>query len=245
MTDHSIIFKASMVKALLREAREPGTGKTQTRRLLYSARRCRPDGVIPASAQILTYNDQSGVKRAYQPVDRVTDIDINEYHVLSGWHLRKTRDLLWVRENFAPRIGDDGKPDQNPRYVKFSADTAGSPSDPMDYHCWPKRWTPSIHMPRWASRLTLTITGIKIERAQSISATDAIAEGIRLGKFGFTFSEIDHPGTSWDTPKEAFQKLWMLVNGYEAWQRNPWVVALTFTVHETNIDKMPKAESIK
>jgi hypothetical protein len=96
-------------------------------------------------------------------------------------------------------------------------------------------------MPRWASRLTLIVTGVKVERLRDISEADAKAEGC-------IEDDGDIPGI-WYVPgahlprhgasaKDCFQLLWEKINGEEAWSSNPWVVAVSFEVHRCNIDSM-------
>jgi len=95
----------------------------------------------------------------------------------------------------------------------------------------PTGWTPCIHMPRSASRLTLVVTATKVERLQQITGNDAMAEGIEATEFY--------------VPKEhgsfAFRRLWESLHGAGSWAANPELVALTFTVHRQNIDALPKA----
>ena len=81
-------------------------------------------------------------------------------------------------------------------------------------------WRPSIHMPRWASRITLEVTGVRVERLQDISEADAIAEGAPAG-----FWEYDN-GEGTETAKESYECLWGSINGPESWGANPlvWVV---------------------
>jgi hypothetical protein len=106
------------------------------------------------------------------------------------------------------------------------------------------KWRPSIHCPRWASRLTLTMTERKIERLQDISRADAIAEGLRL-----TSAQIEeffawpdpHHMHSWLSPRAAFRWLWNTLHGAGAWESNPEIVALRFTVERRNIDDMAGA----
>lgn len=114
----------------------------------------------------------------------------------------------------------------------------------------PRGWRPSIHMPRWASRLTLIVEAVKVERLQDISEADAQAEGLlpypHEGPGGMTV-------TSWHwlhgkpeeetycTPQYAFRALWNSINGADAWDANPFVVAVSFVVHRANIDAL-KAE---
>lgn len=94
---------------------------------------------------------------------------------------------------------------------------------------------------RWASRLTLTVTDVRVERVQDISEEDARAEGIRdwstLGTSpGFGRLGWDKASAWWGTYREAFKALWNIIYGPDAWDRNDWVAAPTFTVHKGNID---------
>lgn len=111
----------------------------------------------------------------------------------------------------------------------------------------------SIHMPRWASRLTLVVTATKIERLQEISIDDAWAEGIhRIGPFKEiggdpTFlkniagvEDANRASTNFPCVLQAWHHLWASINGEASWAANPEVVALAFTVHQTNIDKLPQ-----
>lgn len=144
-------------------------------------------------------------------------------------------DRLWVRE--AHYLTDDGTSE----YAIFAEDAAGvadhfreiedlglrHPSIDWSKHL---RLRPSVHMPRWASRLTLTVTDVRVQRLQDISEADAIAEGCR----GFVSTD-GQDGTS---PREEFQDLWNTIHGPDAWSANPWVAAYTFTVQRGNIDEM-------
>ncbi|MFA8393302.1 hypothetical protein ACEPUD_24615 [Burkholderia ubonensis] len=136
---------------------------------------------------------------------------------------------LWVRETWRPADGmnEPGKP------AAYAAD-------------WPDaavKWRPSIHMPRWASRITLEITGVRAERLQDISEVDAIDEGARTlderwlrQQFPAYFAARDAtpPGAKpplGPSPRMRFAKLW---DGFNAarghgWDANPrvWVVEFT------------------
>lgn len=92
------------------------------------------------------------------------------------------------------------------------------------------KWSPSLHLPRWASRLTLTVTDVRVQRLQDITPADAIAEGIWAPANSMT---IDCETRD---PRDDFQALWNSINGADSWDANPWVVALTFTVERRNID---------
>lgn len=98
------------------------------------------------------------------------------------------------------------------------------------------RWTPGIHMPRWASRITLEVTGVRVERLQDISESDAIAEGIErapsMGKPG-AFQWCDYrlprdPSEWFNDPVRSYQSLWEQINGPGSWASNPWVWVVEF-----------------
>lgn len=132
-------------------------------------------------------------------------------------------DYLWVRETFL----------ENNEIVLFKADNPKIP--PFD------KWTPSIHMPRWASRITLEIINIRVERLQDISEKDAIAEGVTDPSAG-TEHEAP-PGAQYKSgPVTWFAMLWSRIHGIESWRENPWVWAIEFKPHFVNIDKFIKDE---
>ena len=129
-------------------------------------------------------------------------------------------DRLWVRETFA-RIDGQTRPwiETDYRATYTHGDRLG---DSLGIK---KRWTPAIHMPRHASRITLEITGVCAERLQSISTADALAEGVNV--------HPDHhskPCTSPYSPVQAYRDLWEQINGPGNWDLNPWVWVVTFKV---------------
>jgi len=129
-------------------------------------------------------------------------------------------DTLWVRETWRASASD-------PKYVHFAADLS-------DYEREEKGpWRPSIFMPRWASRLTLRITSVRVERLQDISEADAEAEGVlpffeqfdAIGRDQRVGGRLcaDHP--HWT----SFVCLWDEINGDRgAWASNPWVWCISF-----------------
>lgn len=139
-------------------------------------------------------------------------------------------DRLWVRETWAPaRNGDTGKV-----VAIYRADwTAnGSPEGPSYDATW-KGWKPSIHMSRWASRLTLEVTEVRVQRLQEISEEDARSEGVGESLVsGFTDAEATaFLGALVDGgPVQGFRVLWDSINGPTAWNANPWVWAVSFGV---------------
>lgn len=143
-------------------------------------------------------------------------------------------DRLWVREAFCPKF-EDGRPvynaDGNLDYTccYYRADGVDVRlCDGDGFGVFTKSgleaspWTPSIHMPRWASRITLEITGVRVERLHEISEKDAQAEGVSDGY-------IDQHGDSrFCGHYENFAKLWQSINGPESWAANPWVWVIEF-----------------
>lgn len=152
------------------------------------------------------------------------------------WRKYRNGDRLWVRENFAilPRscynLPKTIAPDPDmAAYYRADFDRSGKPP-----------WKPSIHMPRWVSRLTLTVTDVRIQRLQDISEADAAAEGVEpetspLGRPGWFAAA----GIKASSAKGAYRALWDEINGPGAWARNPWIVAVSFAVERRNIDAMP------
>ena len=130
-------------------------------------------------------------------------------------------DRLWVREGFAIQKGGG---------VIFRADHPDADfSAPLGAV---GSWRPSIHMPRWASRLTLIVTDVRVQRLQEISSADAIAEGCPPYANSATI-DCDTPN-----PRDDFKRLWNGIHGPGAWDANPWVAAISFETRRYNIDTM-------
>jgi hypothetical protein len=99
------------------------------------------------------------------------------------------------------------------------------------------RWRPSIHMPRWASRITLEITAVRVERLQDITEEDAQKEGVESvlyceERFWRAYGHNPLPGggelTATRDAKRSFQTLWSSINGPDSWASNPWVWVIEF-----------------
>ncbi|WP_434697102.1 hypothetical protein [Pseudomonas aeruginosa] len=102
---------------------------------------------------------------------------------------------------------------------------------PYPFACWyaeldQARWRPSIHMPRWASRILLEVTAVRVERLQDISDPGALAEGVELEGEGVCWAGA--AGTASDSPVDSFRLLWELINGAGSWNANPWVWVVEF-----------------
>lgn len=123
-------------------------------------------------------------------------------------------DLAWVRETFTPEPNGG---------ALYAADFTEADKEHI---AW--KWTPSIHMLRWASRVTLPIVEVRIERVQAITAEDARAEGVTVPRCdcevcsrGLAICPAD--ATSYI---EGFRDLWAATYGRESWEANPWVWVL-------------------
>lgn len=141
-------------------------------------------------------------------------------------------DRLWCRETWrAHRVDDDLPPGAlPPTRIWHEADLSRDNADVIG-----KR-RPSIHMPRWASRLTLTVTEVRVQRLQEISEADAVAEGC---PGWYSPQHPDMGVTDGRLPHEEFADLWNSINAKRpgcAWEDDPWVVAVSFTAERRNID---------
>jgi hypothetical protein len=143
---------------------------------------------------------------------------------------------LWVRERCLTIAGGTYR---GVRYIADGADT-GDWNRASDGGRWDVKSRPSIHMPRWASRLTLAVTDVRVQRLKDISEEDAMAEGLVAVTAPNGHVTYQIPGLlGGQTPRRAYALLWDLINakrGY-GWDANPWVVALTFTTERRNIDQ--------
>ena len=144
----------------------------------------------------------------------------------------KPGDRIWVRETFCPvddtQYGGEKWVDYRATPKFESSHPAGWDSAPNDAEAL--KWRPSIHMPRWASRILLEITDVRVERLNAISEEDATAEGVPPA--GSLLP--DYPGTfltpkgDYATAKVAFQRLWESIYGEESWKANGWVWVISF-----------------
>ena len=197
--ERPMLFSAPMVRALL------AGRKTQTRRLVKGvALDWLSDGFTP---------------------DFVADPGNS-----SVCPYGKTGDRIWVKETHAivPRtayamsegIQQTLRPDYNHDAAVYFADWERSK---------PGRWRPSIHMPRWASRLTLEVTDIRVERLLDCSEADAQAEGLEWVTPGMWSVDRALPIIGDDARKVYFD-LWDHINGAGSATANPWVWVVSFAI---------------
>ncbi|MDF7658355.1 hypothetical protein PUG81_05185 [Erwiniaceae bacterium L1_54_6] len=212
MRERGIIFNAEMVRAVL------SGSKTQTRRIVKAS-----------AAYILNLQEQYPHK-----------------HYTINCPFGAVGDRLWVRETWQvihQYTDENGEVDET-RYARSIPKQRGNYWHPVYAEAWDNEsresrdfpWRPSLHMPRWASRITLEITGVRVERLRDISEEDAATEGIPPA--GDLLP--DYPGTyltpkgDFATAKVAFQRLWESIYGEESWQANPWVWVIEFKRVEVN-----------
>jgi len=215
MAERPILFNAEMVRAIL------AGRKTQTRRPVagspvfvtqFIGRDNKPTheyGLHPESEYVISKNIRCPLGR---PGDRLW--------VRETWGLHAHSDFTyWNRDSIVGLSEDDVR---GSWAVAYQSD-AESPYD---------HWRPSVHMPRWASRIALEVTDVRVQRVQEITAEEAVAEGVRChicdGRVDGT-SENDC--ACFHTARNAvpsFEFLWRSIYGAESWQQNAWVWAVTF-----------------
>lgn len=209
MKSRPILFSGPMIRAIL------SGQKTQTRRVIKQVPTFlhlgRPIMDWPLSD---LYSDG---ERFW--LDVQTDVDDNMHKEIRCPY-GVPGDQLWVRETVSLRIGASHWKDCNAelrqeRFVtnRFYRATHNFPVDDQ-------KWIPAIHMPRWASRITLEITNVRVERLQDVTEEDAIAEG-------FNFQTLRNETIS---ARCNFHFLWEEINakrGY-GWDKNPWVWVIEF-----------------
>lgn len=195
MSDRPILFSGPMVRAIL-------SGATETRRVV----KFLPGMDEPQQAY-------GGLNPPYV-CDRLEPCDWIEGHLAwfstaGGCTCRKAAtayayegDRLWVRETWATWS-----------YLDKTKPSDLTPGQSLSYHATPGllagRWRPSIHMPRWASRLTLAVDAVRVERLHDIDDAGARAEGV--------------------ADREAYRVLWCDINGAASWDANPWVWVVGFS----------------
>lgn len=263
---HPILFSTPMVRALL-DGR-----KTQTRRVFK-------DKVSSDTVAIVRRGDYHGNERCLQPHHfqqkwrSYPEAKNHPCEGLKAWTHEcpygQPGDLLWVRESFQLDANLDHLP---PSKCEESVVWYYEGCSAERHMSCPGRVRPGIHMPRRASRLTLEITGVRVERLQDISEEDAKAEGCFFTDYGrdcwhrsgppqnvgdCIAPERTHnqrPGWMWDktdshnqclgSARFAYANLWNSINGPDSWDANPWVWVLTFTVHRCNVDNLLKAREV-
>jgi hypothetical protein len=204
MKERPILFSAPMVRAIL-EGR-----KTQTRRLVK----------IDIDPKVGRFSEADPSGFWGFPPEHLEPWPTQCIHCPHGIK----GDRLWVRETwqFCDYDGPGGEP---ATCFVYRAD--GETEDKR------RGWIPSTQMPRWASRITLEITGVRVERLQDISNDDCVAEGITaIGKgvrlADGIYAQAGRYENKASTVRQLFSELWTEINGPGSWLFNPWVWVLEF-----------------
>jgi len=204
MKETPILFSTPMVQAILN-----GT-KTQTRRVL------KPQPLQhPTDADTINLMGLGNENSPYA----YTSVDLYDKKATHGCPYGVIGNLLYVRETFAEFAGIEPKIE----YVYKADKTFDTPAKE---HLCGNKWKPSLFMPKAAARLWLQITGIRVERLQTITEADAKAEGAQLGT---AYYKAD-PTQGYSSHQVGFIDLWCKINGLESWQANPWVWVIEFEV---------------
>lgn len=219
MKELPLLFSAPMIQAIL------AGNKTQTRRIV------KPQPFVDAHGNAC-WNGRCFGQDFNGPLFKA---------LVSPFPCSKTKrvicpygkpgDQIWVKETWQAAIGwDNTKPREIARNspIFFPADNTVTHADGWD-EAEPKQYgklRPSIFMPRWASRIQLEITGIRIERLQDCSDADTIEEGIDR-------TNTSIPGYA----KARYEKLWESINGSGSWEENPWVWVIEFRVIKPQPEK--------
>ncbi|MEM6775637.1 MAG: hypothetical protein AAF640_12390 [Pseudomonadota bacterium] len=226
MKERPILFSGSMVRAILEGM------KTQTRRVVKPTKDKCGFGVELAPCEV------AGEINAAEP----------SYHLCP---YGSPGDQLWVRETFR---AVEQAPWQHDETGECELEYRASTETHLHWGEREPKWKPSIHMPRWASRITLQVTGVRVERLQDISKDEAESEGIQylVSEEGHPLLDIsskdsplrflneanrerfrlgDRSGVEFDYVNWArahFAALWESINGRGSWDANPWVWVIEF-----------------
>ena len=211
MKERPILFKGPLVRAIL------SGQKTVTRRVVKPQFQTAPVDVV------------DGVPSWDSPTNYAGEVQMNTQHG-DPCPYGKPGDRLWVRETWAadaqvdavaPRDLSQGEP------IHYPAD--GAVRQTGCAMITPGKGRPSIHMPRWVSRILLEVTAVRVERLQDITEEQARAEGITDG--GCTNCGNNEPcGCDCPAPSavDSFYHLWNSINGAGAWEADPWVWVIEF-----------------
>ena len=213
MKERPILFSAPMVRAILNGS------KTQTRRVCKN--KVYGNGFHFDGRELLCHNDY------LPPSALLMDYRSGGHNFttsnLEGWGdacpYGEPGDRLWVRETWAHGIHAlAAMRDEDGPFVYAATDSV--------QQLLGDRWRPSIHMPRTASRITLEITGVRVERLREISEVDALSEGIVPTPDGFGLPDGEHFHAT--DPRRSYLSLWEAINGPGSVEANPWVWVVEF-----------------
>jgi len=214
VNERPILFSAPMVRALL------DGSKTQTRRVVK----------MPPSWDCFVCAD-CGDGWWPHPSDDGESPNYDNNEIPMNCPYGRAGDRLWVRETFSDIYGAGGDEVRRKEEAMYRADGETDP------YVIGGRWTPSIHMPRWASRILLEIVSMRVERLQAIGDRDALAEGVERveDNFGngpafcdYGMANPDDTAEWFKSPVDSYKSLWESINSAGSWDANPWVWVVEF-----------------
>lgn len=236
--ERPILFSAPMVRAIL------SGQKTQTRRALtpQPGNHWAPD-TSPVLGRITSAHPKKGRFGVF--IRRGIGTDFPESDLIASPY-GQPGDRLWVREahSIYPTHGQHRAAGERWGPWGGLPTTVSEDGKQIAYYregfdrCDPGRWRPSIHMPRWASRITLEITGVRVERLHDITHEDALAEGVvdcasLCAQVGAESRNVicestDETARRLRWPQRNFELLWKQISGQSSWDANPWVWVIEF-----------------
>ena len=206
MKERPILFSGPMVRALL------DGSKTQTRRIVKPPYTGCLDAGLGANTDLCPYG---------QPGDRLW--------VREAFRFSASLDLYSPAEVGELALNACCRPAMTPTQFEADGVQVGlwRGFETMLAVSVPGKYRPPMFMPRWASRMTLEITEVRVERLQDISEADALAEGIvRQPDGGYGLADTTH--YHFTDPRQSYFSLWEAINGAGSWDANPWVWVVSF-----------------
>ncbi|EEE2003750.1 hypothetical protein [Salmonella enterica] len=208
--ERGVIFNGEMVRAIL-DGR-----KTQTRRIM----KLQPEILGSGLRYITESRKQNEVGKYFWCISDA--LGMRARSAVFACPFGDVGDRIWVRETY--RVHSRATDVATLVYRasvrnSWTEQTHRVPVAVCNKPATPEKWTPSIHMPRWASRILLEITDVRVERLRDLSEEDAKSEGIIPSAGGVL------PG--WEY-RINFRDLWMDIYGTDNWEANPWVWVIEF-----------------
>lgn len=228
MRERPILFSGRMVRAIL-EGR-----KTQTRRVVSSPYAAEADAWAPGPGGLWESGirgDGGGLARGERIRCPYGRPGVTRLWVRETWRSDAPQRVAYAADGWCGAVGNDGAGGriflQHGWLSKYATAEVGAYYGERAYGM---RWRPSIHMPRWASRISLEVTGVRVERLQEIAEEDAKAEGVLLPEAAT--AKQDTADVHGLLPYRAvFAACWDSINGKRpgaSWSANPWVWVIEF-----------------
>ena len=239
--DFPILMSGPMVRALLREIERPGTGKSQTRRLLTSR---EAKWLLGDSACHQLVNDEQYWK------SRIEEVMEGEQPSQKAFFIPTERKRMWVRETVACGACAPSQPSTwSPAFWRREQGTPNNPNgmwyradglEPETTITTRGKWTPAIHMPRWSSRITLQVERVRVQRLWDISEDDARADGMWDRGIGRGWTNGTEQEWLYHDAVGAFSGLWdsLYTAAGQTWNDNPLVAAISFRPVLGDIDSV-------